>query len=94
MILPAVCAAAVGASLGRSRWRKLLYWCAGLVAVGVGGMVVLSWLGGIGSGSGRSLWWGVFILPYPVGWLMGIVGAILTLIQLYKHPAPTRSATS
>lgn len=94
VILPATVLAAAGAALGKSRWRKLLYWSVALVAFGVVAMVVLSCLGGIGGHSGRSLGWGVFMLPYPVGWLTGLVGTVLALIEFYKHPTPTRSATS
>jgi hypothetical protein len=37
-------------------------------------MFGLSWGGGIGGKSGHSIWWGVLILPYLVGWSMGIWG--------------------
>jgi hypothetical protein len=34
----------------------------------------LTMIGGIGGSSGRSVWWGVLILPYLIGWSMGIWG--------------------
>ena len=30
------------------------------------------------------MWWGVLILPYPVGWLMGFAGAILLVIRFFQ----------
>jgi hypothetical protein len=45
-----------------------------LIATGVGAMWTLSDFGGIGGGSGHSMWWGLLILPYLVGWSMGIWG--------------------
>jgi hypothetical protein len=90
VILPGCGVVLIGALLGRSRYRKLLFWAFVLIAVGVGAMVVLSALGGIGGHSGRSLWWGLFILPYPVGWIIGLVGAGLRLAESFKRAA-TRS---
>ena len=86
IILPGSGIAALGSFLGKSRHRILLYWAFVLIAVGVGAMVVLSMLGGIGGSSGRSMWWVLFILPYPVGWFMGLAGIILRLIEFFKRP--------
>jgi hypothetical protein len=55
-----------------------------LIAVGVGLMWGVSAFGGLGGTTGRSLWWGLVILPYPVGWIMGIIGLILRLIEFVK----------
>lgn len=70
---------------GRGR-RVVLYWIASfvLIAIGVGAMFVLSNLGGIGGRSGRSMWWGILILPYPLGWLMALVGGVAGLVRLFK----------
>ena len=76
VILAGVGVAALGARLGGSRHRRLLYWAFGLTAVGVGAMFGLSVIGGIGGNTGRSIWWALVILPYPVGWVLGIVGAL------------------
>jgi uncharacterized membrane protein YhaH (DUF805 family) len=89
VILPGIGMVAIGALLGKSRYRKLLYRSFVLVAVGVGALVVLSALGGIRLSSkdaGHSMWWGLFLLPYPVGWIMGLVGAILSLTKSSKRP--------
>ena len=83
-ILIGVATASVGAYLGELRYRKLLYAATGLVAFGGAAMVVMSWAGGIGGHSGHSLWWGLFAIPYPVGWLLGIVGAVLALVELHR----------
>jgi hypothetical protein len=70
---------AFGALLGKSSHRALLGWSFVLVAVGVGALFGLSAFGGFGGGSGRSNWWGLVLLPYPVGWIMGLVGAVRRL---------------
>jgi len=60
-------------------------WILGAIAVGVGAMFVLSAFGGIGGRSGHSMWWGLLILPYPVGWVMGIVSLASRLISSVRH---------
>jgi purine-cytosine permease-like protein len=76
----------LGTLLGRSRRRILLYWVwvLILIAVGVGLMWVLSAFGGLGGSTGRSLWWALVLLPYPLGWIMGITSLILRLIEFIK----------
>jgi len=79
IILPGTGLVALGALFGKSRHRVLLYWSFILVAVGVGALWGLSALGGLGGDSGRSNWWALVLLPYPVGWIVGLIGAILRL---------------
>ena len=79
VILAGVALAALGARLGKSRHRKLLYWSFGLALIGVGAMWGLSVIGGIGGNTGRSIWWALTIAPYPVGWILGIIGALKRL---------------
>ena len=86
VILPGSGMVAFGAFVGKSRYRTLLSWAFVLIAGGVGAMVVFTALGGIGGNSGRSLWWGLLVLPYPLGWIMGLVGAVLGSIELFKRP--------
>lgn len=86
LILPGSGLIALGTFVGKSQRRVVRYWLwvFGLIAVGVAVMFVVSAFGGIGGKSGRSMWWGVLILPYPVGWLMALVGAVLALIRFIK----------
>ncbi len=79
IILPGIALVALGARLGHSRHRVLLYWSLALVAAGVGALWALSAVGGIGAQTGRSNWWALVLLPYPVGWIMGLLGAVRTL---------------
>lgn len=71
--------AAIGARLGRSRHRVLLYWSLILVSAGVGVMWGISAVGGFGGNTGRTLWWWLALVPYPVGWVMGLVGVVKSL---------------
>ena len=86
VILPGTGLVALGARLGNSRHRILLYWSFVLVAVGVATLWGLSALGGFGGNSGRSNWWALALLPYPVGWIMGLVGAIRRLREDSRRP--------
>jgi hypothetical protein len=90
IILPGTGIVALGAFVGKSRHRVLLYWAVSLVAVGVGAMFVLTAFGGIGGNTGHTNWWGLVILPYPVGWIMGLAGAILSLVESFKPPGQDR----
>lgn len=75
VILAGAGLAALGAWLGNSLHRMLVYWSFALVAVGVGALWGLSAVGGFGGKTGRSNWWGLVLLPYPVGWILGLLGA-------------------
>lgn len=67
---------ALGTILSHGESRLITYhlWAFILVALGVGALWGLSMFGGIGGTSGVSAWWAVLLLPYPIGWLMGICG--------------------
>ena len=78
---------ALGATLGASRERRLLRWAFFLVAIGVGALWGLSAVGGVGGNSGRAMMWLAVVLPYPVGWLLGIVGAIRAIREMFRRPA-------
>lgn len=80
--------AALGACFGNSRHRFLVYQSFALIALGVGAIWGLSAIGGIGGMSGHSAWWGSLILPYPVGWILGLVGAI----RMLREPSKDRVA--
>ncbi|HEX2474241.1 MAG TPA: hypothetical protein VHK01_05825 [Lacipirellulaceae bacterium] len=92
VILPSAFLVAAGGWVNRSRYRTLLSWSFALIAIGVTAMLVLSSWGGIGGNSGHSIWWGLFILPYPIGWILGLVGAALAVIESWKYHMPDSQA--
>ena len=65
---------AVGAVLSRTRYRLPIIALA-LIVVGVGAMFGMSALGGVGGNTGRSPWWLLACVPYPIGWVLGLIGA-------------------
>jgi len=77
----------LGTFLGDTGRSLLVYWICIfiLIAVGVGAMFALSAVGGFGGTTGRSMWWGLPILPYPVGWIMGMVSLSARLTRTFRH---------
>lgn len=68
-ILLLVSARLPGAPLPRpGRWALV----SALIGTGTGMMLALSAVGGLGGNPGRSWAWGLLLLPYPAGWLLGI----------------------
>ena len=94
LILPGSGLVALGLFLGRHERRVVVYalWVFILIAVGVAALVALSVVGGIGGTSGRSMWWGILVLPYPIGWVMALAGAIYVAIRSLR--ARRRTARS
>ena len=88
VILPATVLATVGAALGGNRHRITLYWALLLVAVGVTALWGISALGGFGGHTGRSMWWALILIPYPIGWILGLVGAVRSLRERPVPGAP------
>ena len=76
LILPGSGVVALGTFLGQSERRWIAYRVGIfiLIAIGVGAMWGLTKVGGFGGDSGRSMWWGLLMLPYLIGWSMGIWG--------------------
>lgn len=68
--------AATGATLGGIGRRAVVFrWTAFvLILVGAAALWGLSAAGGIGGGSGRSLMWGVLVVPFLAGWSMSVWG--------------------
>jgi hypothetical protein len=76
IILPGIALVTAGAALTGSRHMRLLVVSLVFVAAGVAALWGLSAVGGFGgTTSGRSVWWGLLLLPYPLGWITGVVGA-------------------
>lgn len=88
VILAGIALVALGAFLGRSFHRATAYAALALAAVGVGLMWGLSAIGGLGGNTGRSLWWALLLLPYPIGWVVGLVGAIRLLREQPQTAVP------
>jgi hypothetical protein len=86
LILPGSGLVALGVCFGRKDRKTVLYWTWAfiLIAVGVAAMFALSAVGGFGGRSGRSMWWGILILPYPMGWLMSLAGGVVGLVRFFK----------
>jgi len=74
IILPGTAMVALEAFLGHSRQTRLLARASALVGLGIAALFALSAFGGLGGTTGLSWWWGALLLPYPVGWFMGLVG--------------------
>ncbi len=76
VILPGSGMLALGTYLGHRERRLIAYrvWVFILIAIGVAAVWGLTAVGGFGGTSGRSMWWGVLIFPYLIGWSMGIWG--------------------
>lgn len=55
------------------RFFKPMLYATLSIAFGVAALFYLSSLGGFGGRSNLSWWWGLLIIPYPVGWITIIV---------------------
>jgi uncharacterized membrane protein len=84
VVLAGVALATGRVYLAQTRHRLLLYRALGMVAFGVAATIALSAWGGIGGSSGHSLWWRLLMVPYPLGWLVGLTGTVLALIEFYR----------
>jgi hypothetical protein len=79
-----------GTYLGRQPRPMLVYWSwvTGLVVVGVAALWVLSALGGVGGNGGRSMWWLLVCVPYPVGWLLAFAGLLVRAVRSLRGGVP------
>ena len=77
LVVPGSGLVALGIFLRNGERSVKIYrlWVFVLITFGVAALWWLSMAGGFGGSSGLSIWWGVLILPYLVGWVMGILGA-------------------
>jgi hypothetical protein len=53
--------------------RRIFLWCFVAIALGVAYMFYISSKGGFGGNAGLSWWYGVPVLPYPMGWLITVI---------------------
>jgi hypothetical protein len=80
--------------LKRDRHWKAFLISTLLIFTGVICMFYLSSLGGFGGKTTLSLWWGLLILPYPIGWLLSIslliIRAVKNFMQAAGHSSKSR----
>ncbi len=69
-----------------SRHRRIVFLSTALVALGVAAMFILTAIGGVGGRSPHSVWWALTVLPYPVGWIIGLVAGVLRLRETFGRP--------
>lgn len=76
LILPGSGLVALGTYFSHEERSAFIYrlWVFCLVLIGVGALFGFTMLGGIGGTTAYSIWWGLLIVPYPIGWSMGIWG--------------------
>ncbi len=65
-------------------WRIFMTACA-MIIWGVIFLFYLSSLGGFGGNSPLSWWWGLLILPYPIGWLITITTLIIRAVKSIRR---------
>lgn len=77
----------LGTFLGGPGSRLLKYWTLifSLIIVGVAALWAISSVGGLGGKGGLSMWWGLLMLPYPVGAIMGLVSLVARSIQCVRR---------
>jgi hypothetical protein len=81
VILAGSALVAAGAAFNGSGGYRLQAIALAFTAVGVTALFALSAMGGVGGNSGRSIWWLLLCVPYPIGWLLAIIGAARKLRQ-------------
>jgi len=70
--------------LSRDRHWKIFFVSTILIIPGVIAMLYISSIGGFGGKSTLSRWWGILILPYPIGWLISIITLIVRVLKNTK----------
>jgi len=79
VILAGIALAAFAARAVRSDHRRLLYFALASAAIGVGALWGLSGAGGFGGATGRTTLWWFAVVPYPVGFLLAVIGSVRAL---------------
>ena len=90
VVLAAGCALiALSTYLTHDRHWKIFLASLIMIVIGVFFLFYFSSLGGFGGNSNLSWWWGLLILPYPIGWLMSIITLIVRATNKSKQQAKT-----
>ncbi|MDX9811251.1 MAG: hypothetical protein RBU28_02610 [Bacteroidales bacterium] len=71
----------IATNLTRDRHRNIFLIAFLMIAAGVLLMFWLSSRGGIGGTASLSWWWGLLVIPYPVGWLITVILLIIRTIK-------------
>jgi predicted transglutaminase-like protease len=71
--------------LKHDRHWKIFFISTMLIFMGVIFLFYFSSLGGFGGKSTLSMWWGLHILPYTIGWLLAIVTLIVRAVNNYRQ---------
>jgi hypothetical protein len=87
VILAGSALVAAAAVFGKNRRCRLQVTAFVLIAIGVAALFGLSALGGVGGNTGRSMWWVALCVSYPIGWVMGLLGAVTRLREARYAPA-------
>ena len=75
---------ALSTSLSKDKYRYYFLVLFIMILFGVNFLFYFSSLGGFGGKSILSWWWGLLILPYPIGWLATITLLIIRAIKNKK----------
>jgi hypothetical protein len=75
----------VAAFLRRDRHKKLFLALSLLIIIGVFFLFLFSSFGGFGKGA-LSWWWGILVLPYPLGWLASVVLLVARAFENRQQP--------
>ncbi len=72
--------------LGHAERPTKIYWLWVTVAmaVGVGALWGFSAVGGFGGRTGRSMGWGLTLLPYPLAWVAGMRWLVSELVRIRR----------
>jgi hypothetical protein len=76
LVVSGIILLALGAFIVKSYQLKMITLSLVLVLLGVGAMWILSSYGGVGGSTGRSYCWALIIVPYPIGWIIGLITGI------------------
>lgn len=75
---------ALSTGLSKDKFRYYFLVLFIMILFGFGFLFYFSSLGGFGGESTLSWWWGLLILPYPIGWLATIILLIIRAMRNKK----------